>query len=72
MQRLAAMEVISDQERTGRAAKPVPSSDGCGSGADFGRGVHSAAVADVDVQSDRCGSRASLRSLPLRVVPGVV
>ena len=71
-QRLAAVEAVSGQERSGRAAKPVLSADGCGSGADFGRVVHIAVVADVGMQSDRWGSRASMRSLPLRVVPGVV
>ena len=72
MQRLAAVEAVSGQERSGRAAKSVLSADGCGSGADLGRVVHIAVVADVGMQSDRWGSRASLQSLPLRVVPGVV
>ena len=35
LQRLAAVEGVSGQERSGRAAKPVLLADGCGSGADF-------------------------------------
>ena len=72
VQHLAAVEGVPDQKRTGRTAKPVPLADGCGSGADFLIGVHSASVADVGMQPDRWGSRASLRILPLRVGHGVM